>query len=84
MSDWISVEEAAELSGYSEEQLRRLIREKQVTADKKGGRWWVDQKSLLSYLKASKQSPDKRRGPKSRNSEAKDSSAHETRLSQPC
>jgi len=35
MTDWISVEEAAELSGYSEEQLRRLIREKQITAEKK-------------------------------------------------
>lgn len=29
------VEEAAELSGYSEEQLRRLIHEKQITAEKR-------------------------------------------------
>lgn len=64
MADWISVEEAAELSGYNAEHIRRLIRGKQISAQKKGGQWWVDQKSLLAYLKESKQSEDNRRGPK--------------------
>ena len=66
MTDWISVEEAAELSGYTEEQLRRLIRTQQISASKKGGQWWVDKKSLLAYIKDSQQSSDKRRGPKSK------------------
>ncbi len=65
MADWISVEEAAELSGYNVQHIRRLIRTKQVTAEKKGLMWWVDRKSLLDYLKDAKKSDDQRRGPKS-------------------
>jgi len=63
--DWITPNEAAELSGYHPEHLRELIREKKISAIKKGYAWWVDQKSLGAYLKAAKKSRDGRRGPKS-------------------
>lgn len=66
MTDWLSVEEAAELSSYSEEQLRRLIRTQLIRAAKKGRMWWVDRQSLQAYLKASSRSSDNRRGPKSK------------------
>ncbi len=65
MADWISVEEAAELSGYNAEHVRRLIRTKLILAAKKGVMWWVDRQSLLAYLKAAAKSTDRRRGPKS-------------------
>ena len=40
MADWISVDEAAELSGYNVQHIRRLIRGKQIAATKKGLMWW--------------------------------------------
>lgn len=66
MTDWISVDEAADLSGYNSEYVRRLIRNEQIQAEKKGWQWWVDKKSLLEYLKTAKKSSDKRLGPKPR------------------
>ena len=65
MADWISVEDAAELSGYNAEHIRRLIRGKQIVANKKGTMWWVDRASLLAYQKKALNSSDKRHGPKS-------------------
>ncbi len=65
MSDWISVDEAVQLSGYSAEQIRRLVRGKLINAEKKGAMWWIDRTSLLAYRKAANKSSDKRRGPKS-------------------
>jgi hypothetical protein len=64
MADWISVEEAQQLSGYHPEHIRRLIREEKVHAEKKGGQWWVDRKSFIAYLDEAKSSEDQRRGPK--------------------
>jgi len=66
MADWISVEEAAEMSGYNQEHIRRLIRWGLISAKKKGGQWWVDKGSLQVYVKESQKSEDSRRGPKSR------------------
>lgn len=64
MADWISVEEAAALSGYNAEHIRRLVREGQISAEKKGWMWWIDRKSLTAYLQDSHKSDDQRRGPK--------------------
>ncbi|GIV77452.1 MAG: hypothetical protein KatS3mg050_1846 [Litorilinea sp.] len=36
MTDWISVQEAAELSGYKPAYLRQLIREGKLCAERKG------------------------------------------------
>ena len=63
-TDWITITEAVELSGYHPDHLRELIREGKIAATKKGNSWWVDKQALLAYLKAAKKSADKRRGPK--------------------
>lgn len=65
MPDWISVDEAASLTGYNAEHVRRLIRQGQIVAQKKGGQWWVDKTSALAYGTSSSGSEDQRRGPKS-------------------
>lgn len=64
MPEWISVEEAVELSQYNAQHIRYLIREKKIVAQKKGVMWWVDRKSLLAYIKVATHSSDKRWGPK--------------------
>ena len=64
MADWITTEEAAQISGYHLEYIRRIIRGKRIRAEKKGGQFWVDRQSLLEYLEAAKESRDKRQGPK--------------------
>jgi excisionase family DNA binding protein len=61
---WLTVNEAAEISGYHPVYLRRLIRGGEITAEKKGNAWWVDRKALLAYLEAAQKSSDRRWGPK--------------------
>jgi len=64
MADWLSVDEAAELSGYNAQHLRRLIRSGQIKAQKKGLMWWIEKKSLLTLITEAGKSEDQRRGPK--------------------
>ena len=45
ISDWISTKDAAELTGYNEQHIRRLLRSKLVEG-KKWGRDWMVSKSL--------------------------------------
>jgi excisionase family DNA binding protein len=61
---WITVQEAAKLTGYSEQYLRRLIRNKKITAKKLSFLWLVEVAPLLEYVVDAKQSSDKRFGPK--------------------
>lgn len=62
--DWITTQEAAQLSGYHPDHLRRLIRGGLVKARKFGIVWQVERKSLIAYMRAAEQSEDKRRGAK--------------------
>lgn len=64
MDDWITTQEAVELSGYHPDHLRRLIRAGEIKARKVSIVWLIDQQSLLDYIAQAKQSEDKRRGPK--------------------
>ncbi len=66
--DVISTAEAAQLSGYHPEQIRRLARLGRFTATRKGMMFWIDRKSFLAFLKKTEKerATDKRRGPKSR------------------
>jgi excisionase family DNA binding protein len=64
MEEWITVLEAASLSGYHPEYMRELIRSQRVKARKFGPLWQVSRSSLLEFLKEVKKSGDKRRGPK--------------------
>ena len=64
MEEWITVIEAAEVSGYHPEHLRELIRSEQILARKFGPLWQVNRSSLIAYKNAAENSEDKRRGPK--------------------
>jgi excisionase family DNA binding protein len=64
IEDWITTRDAAEISGYHPDHLRRLIRAGEVKARKFGNVWQVSEQSLVTYLEAANQSNDKRRGPK--------------------
>lgn len=66
MPEWITVPEAAELTGYHANHLRRLIRAGDIHAEKRGGHWWVDRKSVEDYLAKVKKAGDARYGPKER------------------
>ena len=46
---WLTVKEAAKLSGYHPERIRELVREGKVNAKKFSIVWMVDKDSLLSY-----------------------------------
>lgn len=65
-TDWISTDEAAELSGYHPEYIRRLIRKGKIKVSRKGIMFWIDRASLLEYLRKSQaeSKKDKRHGPK--------------------
>ena len=61
--EWITSKEAAELSGYHPDHLRRLIRAGEINGRKFGIVWQISRESLLAYLKQAEESTDKRRGP---------------------
>ena len=64
MAEWITTAEAAQLSGYHVNHIRRLIRAGEIRAQKFGTTLQVDRRSLLAYIKAAEKSTDKRRGAK--------------------
>lgn len=47
--EYVSVEEAAQITGYSEQYVRRLLRQKRVNAVKKGPMYWIELESLKEY-----------------------------------
>ncbi len=49
---WITVLEAAKLTSYSEEYIRRLARTDQVTSEKRNRSIFIEERSLLFYLEA--------------------------------
>lgn len=58
-NEWITTTEAALLTGYNNEYIRRLVRTEKVRARKFGIVWQVDRESLLEYMKK-----NERRGPR--------------------
>ncbi len=64
--DWITTTEAAEISGYHVNHIRRLVRAGEIKAQKFGPILQIDRRSLLAYLSAAEKSGDKRRGAKKR------------------
>lgn len=62
--EWLTTEQAAELSGYHVNHLRRLIRAGVIRAKKLSFLWLVHRQALLDYMAQAEQSDDKRRGPK--------------------
>jgi excisionase family DNA binding protein len=49
--EWLTVNEAAKLSGYNPEYIRELIRQGKIKARKFSIVWMVDRRSLLAYMK---------------------------------
>ena len=47
--EYVSVEEASQITGYSEQYIRRLLRQGKIKAEKKGSMWWVELESLETY-----------------------------------
>jgi excisionase family DNA binding protein len=64
VGDWLTVSEAAELSGYHENHIRRIVRAGHVQAQKWGNAWMVSKNSLLEYQEQISAQGGKR-GPKS-------------------
>lgn len=64
--EWLSVSEAAEMSGYHPEYIRRLIRNGEIEARKFSIVWQVRRESLNSYIKNAQKKDDKRYTPKSK------------------
>jgi len=64
-NDWISTDEAAELSGYHRDYIRQLIRQGKIQANRKGTMFWVNRASLLLFLQKAKKAKvtDRRHGP---------------------
>jgi excisionase family DNA binding protein len=62
--DWITTNEAADLSGYHVNYIRQLVRARKLKARKFGPVWQVSKQSLLDYLARAERSDDKRQGPK--------------------
>ncbi len=50
LPEWITTDEAAEISGYHPEYVRYLAREGRIGAEKKGRDWWIDRDKLREYL----------------------------------
>ena len=66
-NDWLTVNEAAKLSGYTADHLRELIRDGKIDARKFSIVWMVSRASLLTY-QAKAQELGGKRGRKKDNS----------------
>jgi excisionase family DNA binding protein len=49
MEEWITTAEAATLTGYTEEHVRRLARDGTIATKKWGRTWMIDKSSLMVY-----------------------------------
>jgi len=65
-TDWLTVNEAAKLSGYDPEHIRRLVRGNEIKARKFSIVWMVNRESLLHYVKKA-QTWGNKRGRKTEN-----------------
>ena len=65
-SDWLTVSDAAKLSGYNPEYITRLIRQGEIKGRKVSIVWLVESKSLLAYAERAKKLGGKR-GPRTEN-----------------
>ena len=62
--EWLSVAEAADLSGYHPQHVRALVRDECVAARRFGRRaWQIERASLLRYVEA-RRAAGRKRGPR--------------------
>ena len=62
-NNYITVRTAADMSGYNQQYLRRLLRENILKSKRLGQLWLIERNGFVEYLKHAKQSNDKRYGP---------------------
>ncbi len=62
-NEYITVITAAEISGYNQQYLRRLLRENILKSKRLGQLWLIERNGFVEYLNHAKQSNDKRYGP---------------------
>ncbi|MCA9942040.1 MAG: helix-turn-helix domain-containing protein [Anaerolineales bacterium] len=62
--DWLTTQQAADLSGYHPNHLRRLLRAHEIKGRKWGQAWQIEKQSLKDYLDKAGKIDDKRWGPK--------------------
>jgi len=58
--EYLTVRSAAEISGYNQQYLRRLLRKEVLRTRKIGQIWLIDQGNFALYLYGAKQSKDQR------------------------
>ena len=64
VNNHISVQAAADISGYSPQYLRRLLRRRKLAGLKIGPVWLIDKASFDGYLASAGEASDQRYGPK--------------------
>ena len=64
IDDYLTIEEATELSGYTDQYLRRMARRGRLPAIKRGHFWLVARAALEAYMQAARQTEDRRYGPR--------------------
>ena len=62
--EWLTVNEAATLSGYRSEYIRRLVRNSIIKAKKVSIVWLINRESLQDYIQKARDSKDGRYRPK--------------------
>jgi excisionase family DNA binding protein len=62
-NEYISVRTAAEISGYNQQYLRRLLRDNIFRCKRIGQLWLIERDNFINYLENAKQAKDKRLGP---------------------
>ena len=63
LPEWITVDEAADQSGYNPQHIRRLARAGKIGAEKKGRDWWIDRDQFRAYLSTVEELGNSRFGP---------------------
>jgi len=64
IEDFMTIEEATDFSGYTEQYLRRMSRAGKIEAIKRGHFWLVSRHSLEAYMATAAQAEDRRFGPR--------------------
>jgi excisionase family DNA binding protein len=53
-TEWITTQEAAELTGYHVNYIRRLVKWGRIIGTKRGRDWWIDKASTIAYFEEMK------------------------------
>jgi excisionase family DNA binding protein len=62
LGDWLTIREAAELTGYNQAHIRRLLRQGKIACQKFGVVWMVEKPDLLRYVAEEGRGPMEKKG----------------------